>query len=111
MAKGQKTGGRKKGTPNKATRELRELAHEYCPAALKELVRIATKGESDSARVAAIKEPFDRAYGKATQAITAKTEQTITVNTDEIRAEIERKLGRLAKANAEFESKPIMGHA
>ncbi len=29
MAKGQKSGGRRKGTPNKATAEIREHAQQY----------------------------------------------------------------------------------
>ena len=43
----------------------------------------------------------------------SEIDQTIKgeVTVNEIRAEIEKKLGRLAKVNAELESKPIMGHA
>ena len=61
--------GRKKGSPNKITREIKEIAHQYGPGALKELARIATQGESEAARVAACREILDRAYGKAMQAI------------------------------------------
>jgi hypothetical protein len=61
--------GRKKGSPNKITREIKEIAHQYGPGALKELARIATQGESDAARVAACREILDRAYGKAMQPI------------------------------------------
>jgi hypothetical protein len=41
------------GQPNKITREIKEIAHQYGPGALKELARIATQGESEAARVAA----------------------------------------------------------
>ena len=41
MANGAKTGGRQKGTPNKATVEVRVLAQEYGPDALKELHRLS----------------------------------------------------------------------
>lgn len=34
-----------------------------------ELARIATKSESDAARVAAIKELFDRGFGKSRQSL------------------------------------------
>ncbi len=44
--------GRKKGSPNKITREIKEIAHQYGPGALKELARIATQGQSEAARVA-----------------------------------------------------------
>lgn len=74
MAKGIKTGGRTKGTPNKATLEIRDLARAYGPEAIAELARLAglTKGagsESEQTRVSAIKELLDRGYGKATQVI------------------------------------------
>jgi hypothetical protein len=36
-----KTGGRKAGTPNKATAEIRDLARADGPAIFKELVRLA----------------------------------------------------------------------
>jgi hypothetical protein len=69
MAKGNKTGGRRKGTPNRATREITELARAHVPAAIKELARLAKAAESESARVSAIGMLLDRAYGKPSQAI------------------------------------------
>ena len=46
---------------------------------MKELARIMVKSESDAARVAAIKEMFDRGYGKSPQAIVGgdETEEAI----------------------------------
>lgn len=61
--------GRKPGVPNKATADLKALARQYVPAAIVELARLAEEAESEAARVAAIKELFDRAYGKATTMI------------------------------------------
>lgn len=61
--------GRKKGTPNKATLEIKELARQHTAAAVKELARLATKAKSEAARVAAIRELLDRGYGKPTQPI------------------------------------------
>ena len=61
--------GRKKGTPNKVTAEIKELAQQYGPEAIAELARLATKAESEAARVAAIKELLDRGYGRAVQPI------------------------------------------
>lgn len=69
MSKGNKTGGRRKGTPNKITREISELARGYAPAALKELSRLAKAAESEAARVSAIGMLLDRAYGKPAQAV------------------------------------------
>ncbi len=62
--------GRKKGIPNKATAELNSLAGMYGPAAMKELIRLATKAESDMVRVSAIREILDRGFGKAAQPLT-----------------------------------------
>ena len=64
-AQGNKTGGRRKGTPNKATAEIRALALGYGPQALQELARLAgltrdAEGEpvagaqSETARLSAI---------------------------------------------------------
>lgn len=69
MAVGKKTGGRVKGTLNKATAEIKSIAQRHGPAAIKELARLMMEAESEQAKVAAIKELLDRAYGKAPQAI------------------------------------------
>lgn len=65
MALGKKTGGRKAGVPNKATAEIKAVAQKHGPAAIQELVRLMREAESESARVGAIKELLDRAYGKS----------------------------------------------
>lgn len=78
MALGRKTGGRQKGTPNKATAEIRSLAQAYGPAIVERLaimagVAVDTLGQpvkgadSDAAQIAAMKELLDRAYGKVAQ--------------------------------------------
>lgn len=61
--------GRKKGVPNKATADVKALAGQYSEAAMTELARLATKAESENARVSAIKELLDRAYGRPAQAV------------------------------------------
>lgn len=63
MAIGHKTGGRQKGTPNKATARVRELAREHGPAAVRvlaELMQCANEGTRLSAACAIL----DRAYGR-----------------------------------------------
>jgi hypothetical protein len=72
--KGVRLGGRSKGTPNKATLEIKEAARQYGPQAVAELARLAglTKqpgSENEQTRVSAIKELLDRGYGKSTQPI------------------------------------------
>lgn len=69
MALGKKTGGRTKGVPNKATAEVKALALQYTPAAIRELARLSKKAKSEQARVAACREIIDRAVGRPPQAI------------------------------------------
>lgn len=64
---GERRGGRQKGTPNKATASIKALAANHAPAAMEELFRLATKANSEAVRVAAIRELFDRGFGKARQ--------------------------------------------
>jgi hypothetical protein len=61
--------GRPPGAHNKATADIRALAQDHSPRAITELARIMLNSESDTARVAAIKEMLDRAYGKSVQAV------------------------------------------
>lgn len=52
--------------------ELRAMAQEYAPLALKTLVNVLRTGETDRDRVSAAKEILDRAYGKSPQGIYAE---------------------------------------
>jgi len=69
MAKGVKTGGRQKGVSNKATTDLKAVARQYTPQAIDTLVRLMQREDSPATQLGAVKEIFDRAYGKATQPI------------------------------------------
>jgi len=55
---------RQKGTPNKATANLRELAGAHGPVAVGVLVAIMTNGTTEASRLAAPREVLDRAYGR-----------------------------------------------
>lgn len=67
-AGGAKTGGRQKGTPNKATAEVRALAQEWGEQAISTLGDIMTNNDSsEQARIAAARELLDRGYGKPRQ--------------------------------------------
>lgn len=71
MAVGKKTGGRQKGTPNKATADVKAAAQQYTEEAVRALVEIMRMSESDAAKVAAIKELLDRGHGKSKQTVEA----------------------------------------
>lgn len=67
MAKGRKTGGRRAGTPNKATADVKAAASKYTAEALETLAEIMRDSENDSARVAAADKLLDRGHGKSRQ--------------------------------------------
>lgn len=66
---GTRYGGRQKGTPNKRTKEVRDLAMTYTPAAIRGLAKLAKTARSELARVAAWREILDRAVGRPAQSI------------------------------------------
>lgn len=66
-SKGERRGGRVKGTPNKATASVKEIARQYTDKAFAALVGVLDGDETPpAAKVAAAKEILDRGYGKAT---------------------------------------------
>jgi phage gp46-like protein len=69
MAHGVKTGGRKAGTPNKATADIKAAAQAYTEDALATLAQIMKAGESEAARVAAANSILDRGFGKPRQSV------------------------------------------
>ena len=61
--------GRKKGSVNKKTLEMRDMARPVGEMALKTLVRLCKTGSSESIRFNAACALIDRGYGKAPQAV------------------------------------------
>lgn len=67
---GERRGGRVKGTPNKATASLKDIAREYTQEALDALVGVLRAShEPAAARVSAANAILDRGYGKPSQLI------------------------------------------
>jgi len=64
---GERRGGRKKGSLNKATADIKALAQTYTSEAMERLAVVMRTSDSDAARVAAIQEIFERGHGKAPQ--------------------------------------------
>ena len=60
-----KTGGRKAGTPNKNSGEVRALALSHSAAAIELLATLMTTSPNDAVRLAAARELLDRSCGKA----------------------------------------------
>ena len=67
MATGLKTGGRKKGTPNKVTANLKLLAGRHGREAIAAILEIARSAENEQTRLAAWRELLDRGFGKPAQ--------------------------------------------
>ena len=73
-----RVGGRQKGTPNKATLDIKALAQEHGPELLGILVSLARDDETPhAARVAASKEVLDRGYGKPSQVLGSDPENPL----------------------------------
>lgn len=68
MAKGGKRegAGRKKGSPNKATADIKKLAQEHGPEAIETLAALMRNG-GEQVKKAAASELLDRGYGKPAQ--------------------------------------------
>lgn len=66
---GERRGGRQKGIPNKATRDIKAVVGKYTTEAVDTLVTVMRDGPSEKARVSAAKELLDRAHGRPAQAI------------------------------------------
>jgi hypothetical protein len=64
---GERRGGRQKGTPNKTTAEIKALAFQHCPAAIRKFVKLMNHGETEDIQLRAGKELLDRGIGKAVQ--------------------------------------------
>ena len=66
---GERRGGRKAGTPNRATIEVKSAAQQYTGEAVQTIYNLMRDGESEQIRLAAAKELIDRGHGKAPQSV------------------------------------------
>lgn len=58
--------GRPKGVPNKVTKDIRAVALDMSPIATQRLKQLL-KSDNETVAMAAVREVYDRAFGKATQ--------------------------------------------
>ena len=68
---GERRGGRRKGTPNKATAGLKAAFQEHDKALVKGLLAL-TKSDDENIRLKAIQACLDRGWGKPTQSVTGE---------------------------------------
>lgn len=80
---GPKTGGRKAGTPNKVTADVRAAAQQHTATAIETLANIMASGDSDAARVSAAREILDRGHGKSMAHMAAVVKTSLEDMTDE----------------------------
>lgn len=67
---GERRGGRTKGTPNRATASIRDIARQYTDEAIEALVTVMRDVDAPSAAViGAANSILDRAYGKPSQMV------------------------------------------
>ena len=71
MAQGRKTGGRKAGTPNRATAEIKALIQAHGAELIAGLLKLC-KSKDEEVRLNAIKAALDRGYGRPAQAVTGE---------------------------------------
>ena len=79
MAKFQKGQSGNPGGKPKELKGIQELARAHADKAIAALVRIATKGKSEAAIVAASVALIDRGYGKPTQTLAGDKDNPLSV--------------------------------
>ncbi len=77
MATGRKTGGRRKGTRNRVTAEIKAAFRLHGDELVDALLAL-TKSDDERVRLAAIQAALDRGWGKAVQAVDLGVEVQIT---------------------------------
>lgn len=103
MRGGKREGaGRKPGSLNESTIEIREIARKYGPEMIEGLVQLARSAESESARTQAMGMVLDRGYGKPKQELEHVGKDGGPIQTEELSAsEAARRIAfTLAQATA-----------
>ena len=80
MATGRKTGGRTKGTRNKATADIKAALQKRGDELVKALLKL-TRSDDERVRLGAIQACFDRGWGKAVQSMELDMTMQVTAIT------------------------------
>ncbi len=97
--RGQRFGGRAKGTPNKATAEIKTIARKYGREAISMLAQMMRSAADAKVRVMAANALLDRGYGKPAQTLTGDPEKPLAVNVAALDAFTQR-IAAMAEKNA-----------
>ena len=96
----KKMGGRKKGTPNKVTADIKALLRVHGEMFVEELVKLCTHKDAN-VRHKALKLAFDRGYGQAVQHIEAEINVYEDLSFDEREAMLGTVRGLIADIEAD----------
>ena len=78
-------GGRTKGTLNKATADIKTIAQHMTPAATQRLGKLL-ESPNEAVALGAVREVYDRAFGKATQHVQGGLDAVLQIITNVPRA-------------------------
>jgi hypothetical protein len=100
--------GRRKGTPNKSTADIKALAQVHGPEAIKKLATLMRDAKSEAVQREAARDLLDRGYGKPALVVTGPDGGPIEFRIKTARAELEGRLAGLAERvrTAEVPGKP-----
>ena len=82
---------------SKSGREIRERAQQQASEAVDQLAELAKSAESESVRLAAVKELLDRGYGKFPPAASVDKEEDLMEVFRGLKRQLDAKLDRLAR--------------
>jgi hypothetical protein len=96
MALGRKTGGRKKGTPNKSTAALRAIAQQYDEEAVEKLVHLMRNSLDEKVQHAAAVDLIEIGHGKPKQTVEDVTNHESS-RTEQLLAQLPEALAALGE--------------
>ena len=88
---------RRNAPPKQARRDMIVQAQQHADAVVQELFRLCTAANSETVRVAAIKELLDRAFGRLAPSASADEDHPLEAAIRGLKHELDAKLDRLAR--------------
>src|SRR6266705_1078284 len=88
---------RKNAPPKQVRRDMMVQAQQHADTVVQELFRLGTQANSETVRVAAIKELLDRAFGRLAPSAAADEDNSLEAAIRGLKHELDAKLDRLAR--------------